>query len=73
MLQCEHWFEGHECNCCDDHCVDGSTAGCQLVLLHIEEQALTQVIIKEVARHLDPASPAKFNAVSGTIAPYCFV
>ena len=37
----------------------------QLVLLHIEEQAMVQVIIKEVANHLDMKDSSKINTVSG--------
>ena len=35
-----------------------------LVLLHIEEQAIVQVIIKEVASHLDLKDNSKINTVS---------
>ena len=62
--QCEHLFEGQTCNCLNEQSNESSTPGCQLVLLHIEEQALTQVTLKEVARHLDPTNPTKINAVS---------
>ena len=35
-----------------------------LVLLHIEEQTIVQVIIKEVASHLDLKDNSKINTVS---------
>ena len=35
----------------------------KLALLHIEEQAIVQVIIKEVANHLDIKDNSKLNTV----------
>jgi len=34
------------------------------MLLHIEEQAMVQVVIKEVAAHLDMKDTSKINTVS---------
>ena len=39
----------------------------ELILLHIEEQAVVQVIIRDVAKYLDIKDNSKINAVRTTI------
>ena len=55
------WFLYHL-----QQCAASSFPDEQLVLLHIEEQAMVQVIIKEVANHLDLKDNSKINTVSQT-------
>ena len=45
----------------------------QLVLLHIEQQAMVQVIIKEVANHLDFRDNSKINTVSYIVGVHLLI
>ena len=62
-IQCQHWFEGHSCPCCCQQCRGGSVAKDELILLHVEEQAIVQVIIRDVAKYLDIKDNSKINTV----------
>ena len=44
-------------------CRSASQSEEQLLLLHVEEQAMVQVVIKEVAAHLDMKDTSKINTV----------
>ena len=49
-------------------CASASLPEDQLLLLHVEEQAMVQVVIKEVAAHLDMKDSSKINTVCTPVA-----
>lgn len=50
-------------------CTAASLPEEQLLLLHVEEQAMVQVVIKEVAAHLDMKDSSKINTVCTYTVP----